>query len=362
MGNSIILQLLPTSLGGIVLATVLLPVLYQLTTYAYNLFFHPLRKFPGPVTSAVSSIPYITAAFRGDGVFWVVKLHEKYGNVVRIAPNELSFSGNEAYKDIYGHKKAGLPTLQKDPHFYKNPSGVSIVKTQQQRGMITDDAQERDIVNGTFEEHARMRRIFANAFSDRALRLQEPLFLTYVDKLVQNMHEAVARDEDHKFNMISMWNFTTFVRSPHPCRGPVLIDDSQDIMGDLTFGESLGLLDNSSYHPWVQAMFSAFKFGVYVHSIRYLPLLDLWPKLEGLLLNFCIPRDVRDQMSLHGNFSEQRVNHRLEKQSARPDIWGLVLEKGGDKGLSKREMYSNANLVSLDVLVARLELTFTSSS
>ena len=34
----------------------------------------------------------------------------------------------------------------------------------------------------------------------------------------------------------------------------------------------------------------------------------------------------------------------MQEEDARPDIWGLVLEKEGDSGLTKREMYANANL------------------
>ena len=64
--------------------------------------------------------------------------------------------------------------------------------------------------------------------------MQEPLFLTYVDKLVGNIHRTIAQEPEHKFNIVRMLNFTTF-----------------DIMGDLTFGESLGMLEDNSYHPWV---------------------------------------------------------------------------------------------------------------
>ncbi|KAF2164203.1 hypothetical protein M409DRAFT_68079 [Zasmidium cellare ATCC 36951] len=320
MGSGLFLQLLPSTLGGIAFAVPLLLAFVQIATYAYNLFFHPLRKFPGPITSAISNIPLTAAGLRGDGVYWIVDLHQRYGEVVRVAPNELSFSGNGAYRDIHGHKKAGLRTLEKDPQFYRTPSG------------------ERDIVNGDFDDHARMRRVFAHAFSDRALKLQEPLFLTHVDKLIKNMREALIQDRRHKFDMVQMWNFTNF-----------------DIMGDLTFGEPLGMLDKSSYHPWVQAMLSSFKFGVYVHSIRHLPLIGRVPSLEGLLLRFCIPKKVLGQMALHKNFSEQRVDTRLEKQDARPDMWGLVLEKEGQNGLTRQEMYSNANLF----MIAGTETTAT---
>lgn len=126
MGGSNVIQLRPTSLEGMALAIPLLLASYQLSTYLYNMFFHPLRKFPGPITAAASNIPFNVTGLKGDGVFWVVELHRRYGDVVRIAPNELSFSGNGAYKDIYGHKKAGQPALQKDPKFYRSPSGVRV--------------------------------------------------------------------------------------------------------------------------------------------------------------------------------------------------------------------------------------------
>lgn len=111
------------------------------------------------------------------------------------------------------------------------------------------------------------------------------------------------------------------------------------------------MLDNSGYHPWVQAMISSFKFGVYLHSIRHLPLLHYFPMLEGILLLLCIPKKLLGQLSLHKNFSVQRVDRRLEKQDARPDIWGLVLEREGENGLTRHEMYSNANLVRLGLSI-----------
>ena len=149
---------------------------------------------------------------------WIVSLHARYGEVVRVAPNELSFSGADAFKDIYGHRKQGTTTLLKDPDFY-----------------ISGDSDLRNITNAEGAEHSRQRRIFTNAFSDRALKMQEPLFLTYVDKLIQKLRKAIAQDIQRKFNLVRLLNFTTF-----------------DVMGDLTFGEPLGMLDDDSYHPWVR--------------------------------------------------------------------------------------------------------------
>ena len=161
--------------------------------------------------------------------------------------------------------------------------------------------------------------------------MQEPLFLTYVNKLVQKLHEMVNRDPAAKFNMVKMLNCTTF-----------------DIMGDLTFAEPLQMLDDSSYHPWVAAIFARFKFGTYLHSIRYFPI------MESILLK-CIPQSIKDKQRLHNEFSVARVDRRLEKQDARPDIWGLVLETPEHRALSRQEMYVNAKLF----MIAGTETTAT---
>lgn len=153
--------------------------------------------------------------------------------------------------------------------------------------------------------------------------MQEPLFLTYVDKLMQKMRATIKTDPQHKFNMVNMYNFTTF-----------------DIMGDLTFGEPLDMLEDSGYHPWVASIFAGFRFGSYLHCIRS------YPTLEKLLLG-AIPQSIKDQQKQHHSFSTTRVDRRLEKKNARPDIWGLVIEKEGESGLTLREMYANSNIFML---------------
>jgi hypothetical protein len=111
-------NLLPSSIGGILAILLGFPIAYQLCVYLYNLLFHPLRRFPGPKLAAISWIPKSRQTLKGKEMHWIVDLHAKYGEVVRAGPNELSFNSAEAWKDIYGHKRAGQPTLTKDPKFY----------------------------------------------------------------------------------------------------------------------------------------------------------------------------------------------------------------------------------------------------
>jgi cytochrome P450 len=253
-------------------------------------------------------LPYVISQLRGELQHHIVELHENYGEVVRVLPNELSFASADSWKDIYGHRKAGQLTLNKFPQFYGQPFHDGV----------------HNIIDADDATHARMRRVFAHAFSDRALKLQESLFLTYVDRLVHKLRETIAADPAHKFNMVMMYNFTTF-----------------DIMGDLTFGEPLDLLNDPTYHGWIRSMFANFKFGAYLHSIRYFPF------LESGLLRLISLTSLDKKRKEHSSFSSSRVDRRLEKQDARPDIWGLVLARDAETGLSKLEMYKNAGLFML---------------
>jgi len=71
----------------------------------YSVFFHPLRRVPGPFLARFSDLWRNIRYFRGSWLDDVVSLHERYGPVVRIAPNEISFVDGEALKQLYGHGK-----------------------------------------------------------------------------------------------------------------------------------------------------------------------------------------------------------------------------------------------------------------
>jgi hypothetical protein len=71
----------------------------------YNVFFHPLRHIPGPFFARASGFPYVYNTRKGNIANWVKQLHEQYGEVVRVAPTEVSFiSGDTAWPDIYGFR------------------------------------------------------------------------------------------------------------------------------------------------------------------------------------------------------------------------------------------------------------------
>ena len=80
-----------------------------------NLTKHPLSCFPGPHLWACSRVPYVLSLQNGTLPIKIKALHDIYGPVVRVAPNELSFITPEAWKDIYCDKPH---TLDRSDIFY----------------------------------------------------------------------------------------------------------------------------------------------------------------------------------------------------------------------------------------------------
>ncbi|MAD87319.1 MAG: hypothetical protein CL912_30545 [Deltaproteobacteria bacterium] len=90
----------------------------------YRAFYHPLSKFPGPRLWAISQLPQTYYLFRGRLPFKILELHNRYGPVVRLAPNELSFTTTDAWNDIYA-KPTKRSQLHKEHMFLPPSTGVS---------------------------------------------------------------------------------------------------------------------------------------------------------------------------------------------------------------------------------------------
>jgi len=61
----------------------------------------PLVKVPGPKYTAFTSLVLKYKEFTHGRTFWIQELHEKYGPVVRLSSNEVSFATADAVREIY---------------------------------------------------------------------------------------------------------------------------------------------------------------------------------------------------------------------------------------------------------------------
>lgn len=69
----------------------------------YRFYLDPLRHIPGPTAARFTELwrtrRYALGGWHQD----ILDLHDKYGSVVRIAPNEISFVDKDALTQVYGH-------------------------------------------------------------------------------------------------------------------------------------------------------------------------------------------------------------------------------------------------------------------
>lgn len=126
-------------------------------------------------------------AVRGNFDPKVRKYFEYYDtDALRIAPDEVLFNNAQAWQDIMGHGRT--PQMPKAKRGHRK-EGSNII-----------------IANDT--DHARFRRALSHAFSERALKEQEPLLQRYVDLLVERLNEKA--DSGEAADMTTLYTFTTF--------------------------------------------------------------------------------------------------------------------------------------------------------
>jgi cytochrome P450 len=250
---------------------------------------------------------------RGVHLRRLAKLHEKYGEVVRISPNELSFVNPDAWRDIHG---PGSPPKEFD-WYGKSVNDVDSILKQKDR-----------------TKHARSRKIFTPAFSEQALMEQASLFNKYTKLLIESLKKEGK--EGAKCDMVRLYNLTTF-----------------GIMREFTFGEPLNMLDSAEYDPWVRIIFPNIKRGVLLGMLY-----NHYPLIGGVF-HALLHRTVAWMKYKHFNYSATQVKRRLKKDRAPAgvDLWNLVLpqEEGSEYGLTREEMYVNAGLF----MVAGTETTAT---
>ena len=271
------------------------------------LFFHPLAKYPGPTWWAVSRIPWAYHIIKGD--LWSVldRLHEKYGTVVRIAPDETTTINPAAWKDIYVTK----PVLAKDPYSLTPP------------------------LNGA---HSRLRGALVNGFADKSLRDQAPIVEGYAKGLTARLRREAAKSADGGVDIQRMYGYATF-----------------DTVTDLSFGESLlNTLDSDTDNDEIRAFFLHAKFSTIRNCLSRFSPLDVF---LGLFL-LGVTRKTRER---NWRLTTAKINRRLARgdlTGVRSDLLtplvGKLDESGGMKGtITKAELTTN----QLAFVIADCQLT-----
>ncbi|KAF1998223.1 cytochrome P450 [Amniculicola lignicola CBS 123094] len=261
---------------------------------------HPLARFPGPNLRALSQIPHALSAANGTQARDVRELHRRYGDVVRIAPNQLSFITPSAWKDIYG--QTATKRFQKFGYFKVRP-----------------DAQPLLTANG--EEHTRQRSAFAPGFSDRAIHAQENPLAAQIDRFIETLKQIMAEDDTVD---IGMWfRFLAF-----------------DIIGEFALSTDFSCVSNHAYHPWVALLVEWFR------AVSFVNIANSFGALAPLIMLFA-PRKQLQGVKEHLRMSAETMHTRLSKSNDenQSDLWSHVLRNQCHRSLSDAEMEVNAALL-----------------
>ncbi|OLN83441.1 putative sterigmatocystin biosynthesis P450 monooxygenase STCB-like protein 4 [Colletotrichum chlorophyti] len=88
---------------------------YCLGRSIYNVFFHPLRRVPGPFFAKITRLWLFYHDYGGNPHNHIRNLHLKLGPLVRISPNEVSVDDVKANNSLYSQSNPWV----KPPYHYK---------------------------------------------------------------------------------------------------------------------------------------------------------------------------------------------------------------------------------------------------
>jgi len=166
-----------------------------------------LNKFPGPFLASV------TPAYRAWYAYFYprhtleLELHKKYGPIVRIAPNILSFADPDVQAHVYTRD------------FHKNEAYLAHAPSV--HGEIVPNLfSETDFIR-----HDRLRRAVTRAFSSLNVSQYEPKIDSAVDALVQQLSAKSGSSVD-----LIDWSFRFAI----------------DVIGDILYGQKYGMLDSNA--------------------------------------------------------------------------------------------------------------------
>ncbi|OBR10577.1 Cytochrome P450 3A17 [Colletotrichum higginsianum IMI 349063] len=210
-------------------------------------FRSPLKHVPGPWHTRFSRLRLKAARLTGRRLHYVHSLHEKYGSIVRVAPNEISCVDLQSVARVY-KIGGGFDKAQWVGDYTKRLPALSL-------SMIvdSDEAKER-------------RRLIQGSFTLSSLREN------WEAEIRQKIELAVAKIRSEALagssNTHKWWTFM-----------------AADIISKMSFGESLGLMDLGKSTMYMRAIENALPADVFQCE---LPFLDHLSKLvpKSLLQTF----------------------------------------------------------------------------
>lgn len=198
---------------GVVIASLALVGLYLIFWTAralYRIYLHPLSRYPGSKVAAASAAWYEwywNFHRPGQLLFEIERLHQRYGPVIRIGPDDLHINDPEVFQDV---TRVGSKFL-KDPKFY---NFISFPSTSIG---LTDPVA-----------HRIRRQVLTPAFSPARVQELAPFVKKKVDRLMARLEGFAKSSAPIDVNAASK-AFT------------------MDIISKILFGQEVGCLDEEDF-------------------------------------------------------------------------------------------------------------------
>ncbi|KAH7136986.1 averantin oxidoreductase [Dactylonectria estremocensis] len=211
----------------------------------YRAAFHRLNRFPGPFAARISNLYVTLLSIKKFQLYEEVQnLHEKYGDIVRIGPSELSISDPKAVQLLHSNSSP----CTKGPWY-------NILHPVKSLHMIRDQ-----------KEHSQRRKTWDKGLSTKALRDYEPRVAKYTNQLLEKIEETKGLP----FDASTLFNFYSF-----------------DVMGDLAFGKSFDMLKDGVVHYFMKSVHAnMLAVSAFSHLVWIFPLFKEIPGLNHEHLKF----------------------------------------------------------------------------
>ncbi|KAF2630917.1 putative flavonoid 3-hydroxylase [Macroventuria anomochaeta] len=196
-------------------------VVYGIVLALYRLTFHPLARFPGSKLAAATKWyeAYFDLVKSPGGQFMVEidRMHEKYGPIVRINPDELHVKDAEWAETLYCNSSHGARD--------KYPPAAMMTGTP--KGVF--GTVKHDV-------HRRRRAAINHFFSKNAINNVEPMIQEMTSRLCQNLSQAAASGIE-----LEMQSHFLAITT--------------DVVCQHTFQRNLGLLHSTKHaHNWKETI------------------------------------------------------------------------------------------------------------
>ncbi|KAK3942558.1 cytochrome P450 monooxygenase [Diplogelasinospora grovesii] len=211
--------------------------------------YHTWKKqshIPGPLLASISNISRLSWAWSSRAHQIHIRLHEKYGNLVRIGPNCISVGDPHEIDEIQKIYGTGANFGKSD--YYKVLQPMS-------RGKI---------IQGLFNTqdemlHRAMKRPIAGIYSMTNLVEFEPYVDTTIQFFLQRLDETQTSSGGKAIDLGTWLQWFAF-----------------DVMGEITFSKRLGFLDEATDVEGIMGpIWKVFRYS----SVGQMPWLDkLWVK------------------------------------------------------------------------------------